>query len=81
MAWLNASIPVAAVIAGGEVMVKIGSTIAIVGIKAGCLIIIFTSLFVLVITVASVASEPVPAVVGIAMCGIGASAATFAIFI
>lgn len=65
----SASIPVAAMTEGGAERVRIGSTMAMVGMNTGCFSIILTSSAVLVITVTSVASEPVPAVVGMAKCG------------
>src|SRR5699024_1235199 len=69
--WLNASIPVATVKDRGAETVNSGSTIARCGVITGCLIIIFIFNSVLVTTKASVTSEPVPAVVGIAITGTG----------
>ena len=69
MAWHRASSPVAAVTAGGAVVVKLGSTTATSGMRAGPFNSIFTWVSSSVITVNMVASEPVPAVVGIATMG------------
>ena len=65
----RASRPVAAVIEGGAVTVNLGSSIARSGIRTGPFNSILISLFVLVIMVNCVASEPVPLVVGIATVG------------
>ena len=73
MAWVRASTPVAAVISGGAVMVNCGSMTAKSGISPGPFKSIFTCVAVSVIMVNWVASDPVPAVVGMAAMGAGFS--------
>ena len=68
-AWVRASRPVEAVIVFGIVSVASGSTTAISGTSPSPLRSIFTSVAASVITVNFVASEPVPAVVGMAVMG------------
>ena len=67
--WANASMPVAAVILAGKPTVKTGSKITIEDKNLGWKIIFFTPVFSLRITDALPVSEPVPAVVGIAIIG------------
>ena len=74
----NASIPVAAVNLGERSKVKIGSKMTIEGKNFGWNIIFFTPVFLLIIADALPVSEPVPAVVGIAI--IGAILSPFALF-
>ena len=65
----NASIPVVAVNLGGSSMVSIGSKITIEGKIFGWNIIFLIPLSLLMIAEARPVSEPVPAVVGIAIIG------------
>ncbi len=69
MAWVKASTPVATVTSGGTVRVNTGSMTAKSAMSLASLRSIFTSVSVLVIIETFVASEPVPAVVGIATVG------------
>lgn len=69
MAWHSASMPVAAVTFAGAVSVNTGSTMASSGMSGVPAMSIFTSLAVSVMIVNCVASEPVPAVVGMATIG------------
>ena len=66
IAWQRASTPVAAVTAGGAVIVNEGSTTASAGMIEGPPSSILTLFSVSVMIVFFVTSEPVPAVVGIA---------------
>ncbi|MCY1314633.1 hypothetical protein D9M70_653070 [compost metagenome] len=73
MAWVSASIPVSAVTLGGKLRVSSKSTSAATGMKPAPTQSIFSSLFSSVMMVKRVTSEPVPAVVGMAMIGRPAS--------
>ena len=65
----NASIPVAAVSLGESSIVKDGSRITIEGKILGWNIIFLTPVFLFIIAEARPVSDPVPAVVGIAIIG------------
>jgi hypothetical protein len=71
MAWVNASMPVAAVIDGGSLRVSSASRIASFGNSAGLMITVLNRVLVLVNTVEAVHSLPVPEVVGMAKIGRG----------
>ena len=69
MAWQSASRPVALVTLAGAVRVNAGSTMATSGMSGAPAMSIFTSACVFVMMANCVASEPVPAVVGMATMG------------
>ena len=64
VAWVMASIAVAAVMCGGSVSVILGSITAALGSRNDEVNGSFTDLVVSVMTATDVTSEPVPAVVG-----------------
>ena len=66
-AWVRASIPVEAVMAGGRLKVTLGSSTAYLGISGKSLMAYLYRVSASVITAARVVSLPVPAVVGMAM--------------
>ena len=69
IAWVRASIPVAAVRAGGIPTIRFGSLIAICGVTRQSTIAIFTCRLVSVMIQKRVISEAVPAVVLTAIIG------------
>ena len=69
---MRASIPDAAVTAGGQSRVSSGSTTACLGIISGCRRLAFTPCSGTDSTAFAVTSAPVPAVVGTATSGNGA---------
>ena len=70
-AWVSASIPVAAVMAGGKPAISSGSSAAIFGTRRVSTITSLLRRCGSAITAATVTSEPVPAVVGTAYTGGG----------
>lgn len=71
MAWVSASMPVAAVMAAGSFRVSAGSRMARRGNSRGLTITVLNSVRLLVNTVDAVHSLPVPEVVGMAKIGSG----------
>ncbi|MNH36064.1 hypothetical protein D3C79_968200 [compost metagenome] len=71
MAWVRASIPVAAVIEAGSLRVRAGSRMARRGNSNGLTMTVLNSVRLLVNTVDAVHSLPVPEVVGMAKIGNG----------
>jgi len=67
MAWVSTSMPVSAVMRGGRPITSVESTMARSGSSSGVPSESFICRSVSVSTVAQVASEPVPEVVGIAI--------------
>src|SRR5690554_1813318 len=70
IAWVSASAPAIAVRDGGQVKVSSGSQIATSGIRYGLEIPIFRARVLSDRTATGVTSDPVPAVVGMAIRGI-----------
>ncbi|MNF11814.1 hypothetical protein D3C80_2131200 [compost metagenome] len=71
MAWVSASMPVAAVIDAGRFRVSAGSRMARRGNSCGLMMTVLNRVSLLVNTVEAVHSLPVPAVVGMAKIGNG----------
>ena len=69
MLWMSASMPEAAVTLGGQLTVSSGSMSATFGMRNGLTRPCFTLSFSLAKMAMAVHSEPVPAVVGMAMIG------------
>ena len=70
-AWVSASMPVAAVMGPGSPVIRLGSSAAISGSSFGSRKNFFSCVSVSETTAATVTSEPVPAVVGMANSGAG----------
>ena len=69
MLWMRASMPEAAVTPAGQLTVRAGSMSAMLGMRKGLTTPCFTFSFSLAKMAMAVHSEPVPAVVGMAMMG------------